>query len=723
MRTLRSFAALSLRLHAAGRRWVGDRRGAMAIVFALAAVMLMTAVGCALDLGRTYYAEQQLAQAATLGCQYASRPSVAQLAFGDATTAAATYTAQVTSFVNASVASQHLSYSQTNATPFTYTAYGAGVVSLSASVPMTIMNIIGVRSLPVGANITCFTTPPGSLEATPDATASVIMTEGFENSARSGSNVVYYNSNGTPGFGIAQPAAAVANQIGYIGTTGTEWLTTGYCLEVDAVGKTQTTVPEGTHSGELDCENGSDSKGNSSISTKVYLQAQTYELRWSYAGRITNNDYDPAYICGSAASDISWAGSTNFQPSNNQASFGAKTNQINVYLDASTSSLPPTHTTLDGTQSLAGANLIDACVYSGNWIQRSVIITVTTPGYYWLSFAADGTSDSFGGDLDQIQFCVSACAGKVADNFPAAWLNNPVLFEDTFESPAYSGTTYITTGDMSQSLGTSGSSSSGWPASTATGWALAPYNQTAYWLNGSGCPQGKQCVELGWNNASITSNSFISRPFLLVPGYYQVSWRYISEETFSNLSGVYCGATPSAARIPTLSGQNGTATNRALNVSNGTHTEDTNTVGVFMSHAQLASTPNLNAYQTSTVYTNPDGSTSSTATVPPNGISLTSYNASQPNPLLDICGYSTTAQTRTVNVKIQKPAYYWLTLAALGANDGFGGQIDDVKLTALGSPVMSGPPSSFVTIPVPNPQVHSAINFTGFSVLAEAQYQ
>jgi hypothetical protein len=230
-------------------------------------------------------------------------------------------------------------------------------------------------------------------------------------------------------------------------------------------------------------------------------------------------------------------------------------------------------------------------------------------------------------------------------------------------------------------------------------------------------------VELGWNNASITSNSFISRPFLLVPGYYQVSWGYISEETFSNLSGVYCGATPSAARIPTLSGQSGTATNRVLKVSNQTHTEDTNTVGVFMSHAQLASTPNVNAYQTSPVYTNPDGSTSSTATVPPNGISLTSYNASQPNPLLDICGYSATAQTRTVNVKIQKPAYYWLTLAALGANDGYGGQIDDVKLTALGSPVMSSPPSSFVTIPVPNPQVHSAINFTGFSVLAEAQYQ
>ena len=98
---------------------------------------------------------------------------------------------------------------------------------------------------------------------------------------------------------------------------------------------------------------------------------------------------------------------------------------------------------------------------------------------------------------------------------------------------------------------------------------------------------------------------------------------------------------------------------------------------------------------------------------------MTSYNASQVNPLLDICGYASTAQTRTAVVFIQKPAFYWLIMAALGTSDQFGGQIDDVRITALGSPYMSSPPSNAVTIPVPSPQPGSSISYTGFSITAD----
>jgi hypothetical protein len=123
-----------------------------------------------------------------------------------------------------------------------------------------------------------------------------------------------------------------------------------------------------------------------------------------------------------------------------------------------------------------------------------------------------------------------------------------------------------------------------------------------------------------------------------------------------------------------------------MGANHGTLVNDTNTVGVFMSHAQLASTPNLNStLGSTTTYTNPTGTTTTTPTVAPNGISLTSYNSSQVNPLLDICGYASSSQSRSAVVLIQKPAYYWLTLAALGSSDAFGGQIDDVKLTALTS--------------------------------------
>jgi len=60
-----------------------------------------------------------------------------------------------------------------------------------------------------------------------------------------------------------------------------------------------------------------------------------------------------------------------------------------------------------------------------------------------------------------------------------------------------------------------------------------------------------------------------------------------------------------------------------------------------------------------------------------------------------------------------------LTLAALGTSDSYGGIVDDVKITALGSPYMSSPPSGAVTIPVPSPQPGSTIAYTGFTITAD----
>jgi hypothetical protein len=70
-------------------------------------------------------------------------------------------------------------------------------------------------------------------------------------------------------------------------------------------------------------------------------------------------------------------------------------------------------------------------------------------------------------------------------------------------------------------------------------------------------------------------------------------------------------------------------------------------------------------------------------------------------------------------VLIQKPAFYWLTFGALGTADGYGGQIGDVTITALGSPRMSGAPSNPVSIPVPNPQPGSSLSFTGFTIIVD----
>ena len=216
---------------------------------------------------------------------------------------------------------------------------------------------------------------------------------------------------------------------------------------------------------------------------------------------------------------------------------------------------------------LGGSNLIDSCVYSPNWIERSVRVTVTTAGYYWLSFAADGANDSFGGQIDNLRLCMNNCPGTPQDNFPTAWTTSPNLFEDTFELPVYIPTysNYIAiNGNLALSKGTTGTLNSGWPYQLASGWATAPYNQVNYFLRTA--PQGSQYIGIDGNNgvasAPVTSpnsttnstsqNRLISRPFLLDPGYYQVSYNYVAEVDFGASAGQYgtfCTAAPTSGAI------------------------------------------------------------------------------------------------------------------------------------------------------------------------------
>jgi hypothetical protein len=681
--------------------------GNVALLFGLTVVMIFIAVGAGLDLARAYQTRQKLAEVAMLACQYATRPTIIApvAASNSGTLQQQDYVAAVTSYIHTSLGAQKLAVTQTSSAPFTYTPGGNSQVTLTATMPTVFMQIANVSTIPLKATANCFTTVA---QVTP-STSPYLIQEGFETAAVSSnmdwylpSGVVYAYSNGV----VTIPKVTTFNTSNtYTGSSGVKWVIMGYCVETDHTGRNNATSPQGNYTAELNCDNGSGTAGDSSISTKVYLNVGEYELRYYFRGRVDYPDYDPEYICGTQTSDISWATNTNVNYGS--ISNNAKNNQIDVFLDPDNNNSAPTHLINDGTMSLAGVNVIDSCVYSYNWVQRSVRIYVTTAGYYWLSFAADGTNNSYGGQLDEIQLCVATCPGSLQDNFP--FTSNEALFEDTFESPVYSGSPYNTNGNMNNSSGVS----SVWDEA-GYGWANAPTNQIPYWT--SDCPQGNQCVELGWN-----ANSLIGRPILLDPGYYKVQYDYVSEVTFATLSGVYCGSTPSAANIATLSANSGTGKDRVSGVNHsGTIVNDTNTVGVFMSHAQMASTPNTgNALGSITSYTNPDGSTSAAPTVAPNGISLTNYNSAQVNPLLDICGYAATAQARTAYVFIQKPAYYWLTLAALGSADAFGGQIDDVKITALTSPYYSTYASSAVTIPVPSPQPSGTVSYSGFYIVAD----
>jgi hypothetical protein len=708
------------RIRHVGRHFVTDRRGNVALLFGLSATVLFMAMGGGLDFARAYLARQKLSQIATLACQYASRPAIigtSTSTYGGSNGSAA-YVSNVNNFIATTWQTQKVNLVQTNAAPFTYTPGGAANVSLTSSMPAIFIQMFGINTVGLGAQSHCY----DSASTVPQGGGQYVMKEGFE-ATPNGAVPTWtaYLPNGSSGF--QQTPTTFSTAVGYTGSDGTQWHITGYCLEQDRIGTINNAVFEGNYSVELDCDDGSGRRGNSSITTQLsYLSAGTYELRYAYRSRVGYSNYDPTYLCGSSASDLSWANDGTVYNGNSYT--GTRSNQLNVYFDQNnpTTNKPPTHTTIDGTQTLDGSNLIDMCLYGPNWVQRSVSINVTTAGYYWLSFAADGSNDTLGGQLDNVQFCRISCPGSVQDNFPSTWLpSGKVLFEDTFDNMTIKANYGLYSDvDISTSNGTSGTPSSGWPNTGPSGWRISEVNQMS---NGYYQPaQGTAFIELDADrNVSgvANSNRTITRRFLLDPGYYQVSYYFRSNATFASLgSTVYCGATPTAANMSALTG---TGTTTLTYSGGGTYTMalDTNTVGVFMSHDLLASDPNYVGWKGVASYANPDGTTTWSPTVPDNTVSMTNYNAAQVNPLLDICGYAASWQTRTASIFIKKAGYYWLTFAALGTSDNVGGATDDVKFIALGSPYMASPPASPVSIPAPNPQPGSTIYYTGFSITAD----
>jgi Flp pilus assembly protein TadG len=706
-----------------------DDAGQVAILFGLIGFAILTGVAGGADLMRLYQARQKLSETALMACQFATRPSVVSVVSGSGVAA---YNTKVNAYITNAIGAQKLGFTLTNTAPFSYSGSGASDVTLSTNVKMAFAKVLNAAQFKVSATSHCFDTI-ATIDQPPSSTASTtVVNETFAVTGCTGSSACgyLYAAPGTKvavgawGYTLSTPTSVSSSTVGYTGSSGVKWVILGYCLEVDSKVYSNA-VPAGAfNTAELDCDNGSGSAGNSSISTMQYLAGGNYELRYFYNSRVKYPDYDPTYICGSTASDVSWATSVNStyisNSSTTTSSSKLRSNQINVYLDANTGGTPPLHQTIDGTQYLGGSNLIDVCVYSGNfeWVERSVRIYVNTPGNYWLSFSADGAGDSYGGAIADVRLCTGSCSGSVQDNYP--WTASSVLFEDKFDSPTYSYSTsgssaYInTTGNMTSSTGTSGASS-GWPNQAASGWGAAPVNQLDYVMKAAAV--GLQAVEL--DGSGTTTRRLISRGFLLDPGYYKVAYNYISDGQFSSLSSVYCAATPSAANVAALSGS-ATATSRATGAT-ASIALTSNMIGVFMSHSLEASAPVVGgALGSTTSYKNPDGTTTTTPTVAPDGLSLTNYDATQVNPLLDICGYAAAWQSRSANVLVTKPGFYWLTFSSLGTpSEKFGGALDDVKLTALGGPSMSGALSSYVTLPTPSVAPGSISTFSGFEIVSD----
>ena len=143
-----------------------------------------------------------------------------------------------------------------------------GRVQLLSSVPTTFMQIAQIFSVPVSATMPCYSstnnTPP-----TPNGNNPFLVKESFE-SAQCTACYYTFQPNGTTNQPTNNPTSSISSSPTYQGVTNA-WYVIGYCLETDALGVINSTVPDGNMSAELDCENGTHTAGNSSISTEVFF--------------------------------------------------------------------------------------------------------------------------------------------------------------------------------------------------------------------------------------------------------------------------------------------------------------------------------------------------------------------------------------------------------------------------------------------------------------------
>lgn len=132
-------AAISKLRPAAGRRWLRCERGNVAIIFALAVIPMVLAVGSAVDLARIYMVKQRLESAL----------DAAGLAAGAVTNPATDLQTVANAFFTANYPDAALG---TPSTPVLVSSSGQVDISGSAVVPMSFMQIIGINNVTVHAS-------------------------------------------------------------------------------------------------------------------------------------------------------------------------------------------------------------------------------------------------------------------------------------------------------------------------------------------------------------------------------------------------------------------------------------------------------------------------------------------------------------------------------------------------------------------------------------------
>ena len=317
------------------------------------------------------------------------------------------------------------------------------------------------------------------------------------------------------------------------------------------------------------------------ISKKVYLLSGNYEFRYWYKSTVVYPDYEPVYICGSVEGEMHWVTATatrtleSSRGSSTTNGGGAQTSRVGAYLvpiltNPQLATTPPAAGRMkqDGTLTLPNnfpqppalpwsstnrrpdnsQNRIDICTYSSRWIQRSVPLSITSPGYFWLSFVAEPptkttTTTSAGSTtivnavngfyLGRVQLCEVQCSEPLNNNWPWAYGTNLYTADFTSGTP---GLTFNSSGSGTFGANALYEKTTNWTVRVFGGLAGNPIDSQPLFVY----QQNDKSVGPNTIVASRRLSTYLYRGLLLTAGTYRATFTIGSSS--SGGPNNYCGS-------------------------------------------------------------------------------------------------------------------------------------------------------------------------------------
>ncbi|GJE54969.1 TadE/TadG family type IV pilus assembly protein [Methylobacterium thuringiense] len=402
-----------------------DQSGSVALLFALMLPALMVGVGGGIEVSRAVDYKQRLTSAADLACRQAevyveSLPGPVM---------PLDYSMKVRDYGTMNLVERALTdTAQIAATPtVSKTALGMPLLNLrpgnihvvaTGTVDLVFKNFLSKNSLTFTVTRDCTVTANAS-----SGPPTLLMSESFED---------YAVKNGWALYGTLGKANCVGSACpGKFGTTNAG-------VEIDQLSAIETGdgVQYGQQFAELDSDCTADQRigavtdpqktacsangqtTNSSINMPFNdLKVGVYEVRYVYNARKNIPgvyEYNDSVICSSVPGTDGLT--RNSDVAKNAAgvsttSLDYQTRRIELWVEPESSGYLSDSQSLTATSNASYMQkyMVDVCVWSKVWTERSYRFTVTKQQNYRVSWRAAGRDDSYGGLIDYIRICRNAC--------------------------------------------------------------------------------------------------------------------------------------------------------------------------------------------------------------------------------------------------------------------------------------------------------------------------